>query len=238
MLLALTLACSGMSDLVVSKETGGIFIDDIVDTGAGSVACLDETARTTLEDWLYQTWLVAYGAPSTASASAVVAAYQLPGVPAAPWFSLSLASPCDAAHDLDPVCTGGVCYQVECTGKGGGWVDHIQNDPDGTGEDATTFDGWVVDRGRTPLTWTDGGASLALEYDIRSLLSPEGVDWTFGGVATFDGALDLTATFPGIYADGPVEVVIADDVGSASWNGWELATWEGQQLTAVESCLH
>lgn len=240
-LLLLLVACDGLEknliDDVTHESGGDTGRDSGQDSGGPSdPACLPDDQRDTLGAWIHQLWLVAYAAPSASTADAVVSFYQLPGVPQSSWFVLNLATPCSSAHDLDPVCVDGVCFQAECTGVGGGWVNHIENDPDVPDDELTTFDGWIVDRGRLPLTWEDGTTSLALEIDVRALTAPDGTDWTVSGAATFTGDLALEADLPALDADGNVHVSVAAGAGTVSVSDAVIARWDGTNLTSTD-CL-
>lgn len=229
-LLLLLAGCTG----AFSDDIAIVGIDDVGETGIlPQHRCLGETTKTVLADWLHATWLVAYGAPAAASAEAVPAFYQLPGVAAAPWFAVNLSSACVGASDRDALCTGGVCYQVECL-DGGGWVNHIENDPDVPDTTLTDFGGWTVDRGRLPTTWDGATASLAVEYDVRALTSPDGVDWALSGAGTFTGELALTVQLPHVYPDGELTVVAQGQSAVVQWSGLDIATWDGASITEAE----
>lgn len=234
MWILLLAGCPGPTDLIIADTA--FFVDDFVETGESyEQPCLTDEQGAILGDWLYQQWLVAYGAPAQASASQVIAYYQLPGVAAAPWFRLDLAQACAAPADLDPVCTQGVCYQVECTGVGGGWVNHVENDDDKPGSDITvTEDGWVIERGRTPVAWAEGSGRLDVTLDIKGLHAPDGTDWTHSGAAMFDGTLTLVASFPGLHPGGLLEVDIAADNGEVRVGDSVIAVWASQTLTAQD----
>lgn len=184
-----------------------------------------------LGEWIHQLWLVAYAAPAAASVDTVLSFYQLPGVPAASWFLLDLAAPCTASHDLDPVCVEGVCYEVECTGEGGSWINHIENDADLPDDEITDYDGWIVDRGRLPLAWREGEPNLTLEIDVRALTAPDGSDWTVSGVGGLDGDLTLEVDFPALHPGGALHVSVAGGGGTVTVDGAVVATWDGTNLT-------
>lgn len=240
LLLALV-ACTGKpptdggDDTAESGETGES--GESGETGGGGPACLSAEHRYVLADWLHQSFLVAYGAPPTATAETFVGFYQLPGVPASPWFNFASAAACDDFEHRDPVCTGSVCYQVDCTGKGGGWIDNIENAEDVPESSQTDFDGWLVDRGRIDLAWADGSGVLTAAYDLRGLTAPDGTSWVFDATATFDGNLDLHAVFPDLHPEGPATLDVIDNAGTLTVGGAEVAVWDGTNVGDAEGCV-
>lgn len=222
-LLLLLLACAG-------KPAGPT--DDSA-AAAARPACLDPRAGGVLASFLANLDVIAQLSPAQASASKAIAFYQLPGVDVSRAIELNLAQPCSAPADLDPSCVDAACFWTECTGVGGGWIEHAEDV--GGGDTVTDVDGWQVDRGRIDIAWAEGVARLDVTMDVRSLIGADGLDYTLSGAAVLDGLLDVDLSFPRLHPAGALRLTLTDSTtGTLTVGGTTIGDWTGSSFRTLD----
>lgn len=232
-MLLLLAACTGSTDTDSRGEDDSTSVTDSTPTDAP--VCLDSAALGTLTAHVAILDVIGRISPAQAAADVAVAFYQLPGVDGSRALNFTLSQPCTGAHDLDPSCITDVCFWTECTGVGGSWIEHAEDT--GAGDTVTSFDGWLVDRGRMEIAWGDGVAAFDVTWDVRTLTAPDGRDWTFEGSAHMDGLLDLTERFDHLHPEGPLDLAVTDSTGGAlTVGGVAIATWNGAAFVSTDTC--
>jgi hypothetical protein len=146
------------------------------------------------------------GHPSEAEATGFMLA---PGLPAPPALSASFAGPlvmtCSEALVYDLYCEAGRCSQLECTGRGAGWRNHLWL------EEPVASGGWSFEAVDVSIVWEDGasGTSFTIETEATS---PDGRDasMTAEGFMGVD-ALTVIERFPELHPRGATVLEYTDD---------------------------
>lgn len=98
--------------------------------------------------------------------------------------------------------------QIECTGEGSGWINHVWIEPAIAGE-------WSFDEVHLHLDWS-GGEGVTFDIETTST-GPGGEDMSLVGAGEMDVAsMSVTETFPALHVSGDTVLEYADDVGGFS----------------------
>jgi hypothetical protein len=110
---------------------------------------------------------------------------------------------------FDEFCEEGRCQQIECTGDGEGWINHVWIEP------AFEDDPWSFEEVHLHLRWSGGSGTL---FDITTTASgPGGADMSLTGEGEMDvDSMSVTETFPALHAAGMTVLEYADDAGAYS----------------------
>ena len=135
-----------------------------------------------------------------------------PGLPEPPALAASFAGPlvmtCSDPLLYDEFCEEGRCSQIECTGRGPGWINHVWVEPALAGE-------WTFEEVHVHLRWS-GGTGTAFDITTTST-APGGVDVSLTGEGTMDvDAMSVIETFPAMHDAGPTVLEYADDAAGFS----------------------
>ena len=135
-----------------------------------------------------------------------------PGLPEPPSLTASFAGPlvmtCSDPLLYDEFCEEGRCMQIECTGQGPGWINHVWVEPAIAGE-------WSFDEVHLHLNWS-GGSGVTFDITTTST-APGGEDMSLVGAGEMDVAsMSVIETFPALHVAGDTVLEYADDVGGFS----------------------
>lgn len=135
-----------------------------------------------------------------------------PGLPEPPALAASFAGPlvmtCSQPLLYDEFCEEGRCMQIECTGEGSGWINHVWVEPAIAGE-------WSFDEVHLHLHWS-GGSGVTFDIETTST-GPGGEDMSLVGTGEMDVAnMSVIETFPALHVAGDTVLEYADDVGGFS----------------------
>ena len=135
-----------------------------------------------------------------------------PGLPEPPALAASFAGPlvmtCSEPLLYDEFCEEGRCMQIECTGDGPGWINHVWVEPAIAGE-------WSFDEVHLHLHWS-GGSGVTFDITTTST-GPGGEDMSLVGTGEMDVAsMSVIETFPALHVAGDTVLEYADDVGGFS----------------------
>jgi hypothetical protein len=148
-------------------ESGGI--GQPVDT----TACMPTIVFDALDEHMHELERSAVLMTNQPSANQPTGFLLAPGLPLPPATQVRYANvpdlPCDGALMYPPICDGGHCYQVECTGEGTAWMTLLWNQ-------APVFAGsWEFQQVFVLSAWND--LEPGLEFAIAtSAQGPEGVN--------------------------------------------------------------
>lgn len=96
------------------------------------------------------------GHPSQVEATGFLLA---PALPAPPALAASFAGPlvmtCSEALVYEPSCEEGRCSQLECTGRGAGWRNHLWIEP------PVESKGWTIAAVDVSLVWEEGASGTS-----------------------------------------------------------------------------
>ncbi len=223
------LACAEPDGKTVDSATSG-YADS--SHYATTYACVDPQILAVLGGFIANLDVIARLSPAQATSSKAIAFYQLPGVDVSRALEFNLSQPCTVPADLDPSCVTDACFWTECTGVGGSWIEHAEDV--GAGATVTDVDGWMVDRGRIEIAWSEGTPRFDVSFDVRGLTGTDGFDYTFEGTGVMDGLLDLTLVFPRLYNNGAMDLVVTDsEFGVLGVGGSDVAHWNGNSFRDV-----
>ncbi len=229
----LLLACADPNAQTADSATTYTMTDSI--GYGGTLPCLDPVINAVLSAFLANLDVIARLSPAQATSSKAIAFYQLPGVDVSRALEFNLSQACTVAADLDPSCVTDACFWTECTGVGGSWIEHAEDV--GAGAAVTDVDGWMVDRGRIEIAWSEGAPRFDVSFDVRGLTGADGFDYAFEGTGVMDGLLDLELDFPRLYNNGAMALSVVDsDTGVLNVEGWNLAEWNGTSFRDA-ACL-
>jgi len=149
------------------------------------------------------------GQPSEVEATGFMLAPGLPEPPALSGSFASLFMICAEPVLFDEYCEEGRCSQLECTGKGASWINHLWVEP------ALVEEGWSFEEVLVNLRWMGGTGVL---FDIETMSSgPGGEDISMSGVGEMDvDGMSVTETFPSVHPAGETVLEYADDGGGYS----------------------
>jgi hypothetical protein len=132
-----------------------------------------------------------------------------PALPAPPALSAVFAGPlvmtCAEPLVYEPYCEEGRCSQIECTGRGAGWIHHLWI------ERPVAAQGWLFEQADVYLHWDEGetGTSFTITTTARG---PAGVDASMSSAGVMDvHELSFVATFPALHPVGVTTLEYADD---------------------------
>jgi hypothetical protein len=132
-----------------------------------------------------------------------------PGLPAPPALSASFAGPlvmvCSEPLVYDPFCEEGRCSQLECTGRGAGWRNHLWL------EQPVQNDGWLIEEVDVSIVWEEGGTGTSFTIETIAT-APNGRDasMTANGVMDVD-TLGVVERFTELHPEGETKLVYIDD---------------------------
>lgn len=132
-----------------------------------------------------------------------------PGLPEPPALAASFAGPlvmtCSDPLLYDEFCEEGRCAQIECTGEGAGWINHVWVEPAIVGD-------WSFDEVHIHVRWSGGtGASFDI---VTTSTAPGGEDVSLMGDGTMDiDGMSVVETLALVHPAGPTVLEYADDAG-------------------------
>jgi hypothetical protein len=188
-------------------------------------------------DSLVATAQVMAGHPGPVEATGFLLA---PGLPSPPAVSNVFAGPlimeCATAMSYDPYCEpDGRCSQIECTGRGAGWIMHHWVDPT-----PFTSGRWSFEEARADTRWADGATGVTFELEVTA--TGEGNDWSMTGTGLMDlEVMEVSEQYPGLFEAGQAEVILSASpeatTGAVVIDGITVAATDAQgDLQATGDC--
>jgi hypothetical protein len=146
------------------------------------------------------------GHPSQAEATGFMLA---PALPAPPALAASFAGPlvmtCSEPLVYDAFCEEGRCSQLECTGRGAGWRNHLWI------EEPVESKGWSIESVDVSLVWEDGATVTSFTIETQAT-APHGTDASMIAAGTMDvDGLTVVEQFPRLHPYGAATLEYADD---------------------------
>lgn len=184
--------------------------DGSTSTGGTADGCLAPEIFAVLDQHAHDLAATAGLLATHPSADEVTGFMLAPALPAPPALAGSFAGPlimtCSDPFLYDEYCEEGRCSQLECTGEGSAWINHLWIEP------AVMNDPWSFEEVHIHLRWS-GGSGTAI--DIETISSgPDGVDMSMTAVGEMDvNGMSITETFPALHPAGATELQYADGPG-------------------------
>lgn len=208
--------------------------------GGGPTGCVDPVVLATLQehlDSLVATAQVMAAHPGPFEATGFLLA---PGLPSPPAVSNVFAGPliteCATPMSYDPFCEAeGRCSQIECTGRGAGWIMHHWVEPA-----PFTSGRWSFEEVRADTHWDDGASGVTFELEVAA--TGQGKDWSMTGTGQMDLELmEVSEQYPGLFEAGEAEVTLSSSpeatTGAVVIEGVTVAATDAQgQLQATGDC--
>ncbi len=158
--------------------------------------------------------------------AAMVAA---PGYPAESALGLAIAAKCAAPGSLDPVCEGGWCRQLSCTGVGAGWsiASWLEATPVNVG--ALTFQALS-----TSIDWASADAPV--QVTISSTATAGSADWSVSAAGSLTaGGWSMNELLPALVDGRSVVLSVSGGAsgvsGEVTVDGVTVATLVGDPAT-------
>jgi hypothetical protein len=180
------------------------------DTGDG---CLPPEIFAAIDQHAHDLAVTAGFLATHPSASEVTGFMLAPALPEPPALAAQFAGPlimtCSEPLLYDEFCEEGRCSQIECTGQGAGWINHMWIEP------AIDGDPWSFEEVHIHQMWSGGDG---ITFDIETIASgPGGADMSLTGAGVMDtGGMSVLETFPALHRAGPTVLEYADDAGGYS----------------------
>lgn len=201
------------SDTGSTSESSGSESSSGEDTTTGGAleGCLPAEVFTALDQHMHDMDATAgllAGHPSQGEVTGFLLAPGLPTPPAYPATFAGLFMPCMEPVLYDPYCESGGCSQIECTGSGAGWIEHVYLD------EAFEDGDWTFAEVHIHLRWNDGATGTFIDLTTVSA-GPDGIDMSM----TADGLMDaedftVLETFPNMHEAGETALEYThDDMG-------------------------
>lgn len=202
-------AASSEASTSSSEASSG---DESSSTGGTGDGCLPPEIFAAIDQHAHDLVASADLLATHPSENEVTAFLSAPGLPEPPALVASFAGPlvmtCSDPLLYDEFCEEGRCSQIECTGQGPGWINHVWVEPALAGE-------WTFDEVHVHLRWT-GGTGTAFDITTTST-APGGEDVSLTGEGMMDvDAMSVIETFPAVHAAGPTVLEYADDAAGFS----------------------
>jgi hypothetical protein len=142
--------------------------------------------------------------PSTNEVTGFLLAPGLSDPPALPSQFASLFMPCSDVVLYEPYCESGRCSQIECTGEGSAWINHMWIEP------AIDGDPWSFEEVHLHQSWSGG---TGIGFDITTISTgPDGTDMSLTGSGEMDvSSMYFTETFPALHPAGLSVFEYAED---------------------------
>lgn len=202
---------SGGGDTSTAGSSSGD--DGSSSTGGTGDGCLPPEILAALDQHAHDLDATAGLLATHPSANEVTGFMLAPALPAPPALAASFAGPlvmiCSAPLVYDEFCEEGRCQQIECTGEGAGWINHVWIEP------AFDDDPWTFEEVHLHLRWSGGTGTL---FDITTTAAgPGGVDMSLTGEGVMDvDSMSVRETFPALHPAGLTVLEYADDAGGFS----------------------
>lgn len=192
----LVVACGG-------KPSGGVGDDE------DRTACLPTDVFMALDRHVLDLVGTAGALAGHPSESEVTGFLLAPGLPTPPALSASFAGPlvmtCSEPLVYDSFCEEGRCSQIECTGRGAGWRNHLWL------EEPVQSDGWTIEGVDVSIVWEDGATDTWFSITTTAI-GPEETDMTMTGAGVMDvDELVFSEQFPGLHPAGVTRLAYTDD---------------------------
>lgn len=142
--------------------------------------------------------------PSTNEVTGFLLAPGLPDPPAIAAQFASLFMPCTDVVLYEAYCESGRCSQIECTGEGSAWRNHMWIEP------AIDDDPWSFEEVHLHQSWSGG---TGIGFDITTISTgPDGTDMSLTGSGEMDvSSMYFTETFPALHPAGLSVLEYAED---------------------------
>jgi hypothetical protein len=150
--------------------------------------------------------------PSEAEVTGFLRAPGLPEPPAlTAQYAGPLIMPCSDPLVYEAFCEEGRCSQIECTGQGAGWLNHLWIEPALPGEP------FAFEEVHLHLRWSGGTGTT---FDITTTSTgPDGIDMSMTADGTMDvDELAVVETYPAIHPAGEAVLTYGDDAAGFSGN--------------------
>lgn len=185
-------------------------IPDEIDPDADDfMACLPAEVVDALELHVLELSATAGLLAGHPSADEVTGFLLAPGLASPPAFPAAFAGPlvmpCDEPLFYAPFCEEGRCSQIECTGLGAGWRNHIAIDrPVSTGR-------WFFEAAEVVIEWQEGATGVGFDI-ITEARGPAGANVSMIAAGRMDeDEVRLLATFPALHRAGATTFEFVDD---------------------------
>jgi hypothetical protein len=224
---------SGAADTTGAASSSG---DESSSSGGMAEECLAPEVFAAIDQHAHDLDATAGLLAGHPSSNEVTGFMLAPGLPEPPALPSSFAGPlimmCSDPLVYDEFCEEGRCMQIECTGEGSAWINHVWIEP------AIDGDPWSFDEVHLHLHWS-GGTGTSIDITTTSI-GPGGVDMSLTGEGEMDvDSMTVTETFAALhpagitvfeYANDAVgysgqltiaDVIVAevDDAGHLAWTG-------------------
>lgn len=195
--------------VLLSLVTACIDAPDEVGAGEDFTACMSTDAFAAIDRHavdLVGTASALAGHPSQAEATGFLLA---PALPAPPALAASFAGPlvmtCAAPLVYDAFCEEGRCAQLECTGRGAGWRNHLWLAA------PVQSKGWAIESVDVSLVWEDGATGTSFTIETQAT-APNGRDASMTAEGTMDvDGLRVAERFPRLHPYGSTVLEYVDD---------------------------
>lgn len=180
-----------------------------VDGDEGRTACLPTDVFTAIDRHVLDLASAAGALAGHASEAEVTGFLLAPGLPAPPALFASFAGPlvmtCSEPLVYESFCEEGRCSQIECTGRGAGWRNHLWI------EDPVQSEGWAIEEVDVSIIWEDGATDTWFSI-ATTAIGPEETDMTMSAAGVMDiDELVFSEQFPGLHPAGVTRLAYTDD---------------------------
>lgn len=216
LMLAAGAGCDGGDDATGggdSAGTGGSPSTSSAGAG-GADSCAPPEVLSVLQAYLEELDASADLLSGHPSAIEAVGFFAAPGLPAPPANAASyytLVMTCAGPTEYDPYCDQGKCSQLECTGSGSSWANHLSLDAP-----PKTFGDFAFQQVAVDIAWAEGATGISFETMVQAS-GPGGANWALSGTGYMDTtSVTLQADLPKLFAAGPATLAFEGGDSSAS----------------------
>jgi hypothetical protein len=187
-----------------SESDDGGAESDSGDEPVDMTACMPTIVFDALDEHVHE---LAYSADlmtNQPSANQPIGFLLAPALPVPPATAIRYANvpdlPCDGALMYPPICDGGHCYQVECTGEGTEWMTLVWN------QAPLQNDGFEFQHVYTLSSWNDAEPGVEFAIATQAII-PDGTNASMLAKGRFiDHGFYVVEQFPTLHPYGEVQL--------------------------------